>query len=50
MNVAAVVDPFVNKSNEIVEEKKVVAELQSKTIVSTQSSNKLDTKQPAEFK
>ena len=52
MNVAAVVDPFTNnKSNEEkVEEKKVVAQLQTKTIVSTQSGNKLDSNQPAEFK
>jgi hypothetical protein len=49
-NVAAISDPFANKSSEKVEEKKVqvaAPQLQTKTIVST-SSNKLDA--PAEFK
>jgi len=51
MNVAPINDPFANKSTEKVEEKKAPAaapQLQTKTIVSTQSSNKLDA--PAEFK
>lgn len=44
MGVAPINDPFANKSSEKVEEKKVSAtpQLQTKTIVSTHSSNKID--------